>query len=176
MADFAPAYEKTIVDEGGYQLATVKGDRGGMTYAGISRVMNPQWAGWAHIDQGKTPPTDLVRAFYWSGFWEPIQGDAIESQDLANALFKFAVNTSAPGRPAVAIKVMQLAARVTPDGELGPKTLAAINAFHQELLLARFTIGQIARHTEICNRDHSREQARQFLLGWNNRDLKGYPL
>lgn len=41
MADFNPAFEAMIKDEGGYVLHNVEGDRGGMTYAGIARNMNP---------------------------------------------------------------------------------------------------------------------------------------
>jgi lysozyme family protein len=37
MAEFQPACELMICNEGGYKLHTVPGDKGGMTYAGISR-------------------------------------------------------------------------------------------------------------------------------------------
>ena len=41
MADFLPAFEQMIRDEGGYTLHTIPGDRGGQTYAGIARNFNP---------------------------------------------------------------------------------------------------------------------------------------
>lgn len=176
MADFLPAYEDSIVAEGGYKLHKVQGDTGGLTYAGIARAKNPDWPGWAYIDAEEIPPTHLVREYYREGWWTPIRGDELSSQAVATSFFKFAINSSARLRPTTAIKVAQLAARVTPDGDLGPRTLAAIEAMGEDLFLARFTLAQIARHTEICNRDKSREQARRFLLGWNNRDLAGYKL
>ncbi len=37
MAQFEPAFELMIRDEGGYVLHEVPGDTGGMTYAGIAR-------------------------------------------------------------------------------------------------------------------------------------------
>nr|VFJ68710.1 MAG: Glycosyl hydrolase 108 [Candidatus Kentron sp. DK] len=43
MADFGQAFEKTMRNEGGFQLHTVRGDPGGMTYAGISRRHHPDW-------------------------------------------------------------------------------------------------------------------------------------
>ncbi|NDF50116.1 MAG: surface-binding protein, partial [Betaproteobacteria bacterium] len=61
MADFAPAYEAMIRNEGGYVLHDVPGDRGGQTYAGIARNMNPRWPGWALIDRGQDVPAQLVR-------------------------------------------------------------------------------------------------------------------
>jgi lysozyme family protein len=176
MADFMQAYEAMIQAEGGYKLHTVEGDTGGMTYAGIARNKNPDWPGWAWIDRDEIPPTQLVRDYYRAGWWAPICGDELSSQAVATSFFNFAVNSSERLRPKKAIKVAQLAARVTPDGDLGPKTLAAIEAMGEDLFLARFTLAQIARHTEICNRDRSRVQAKQFLLGWNNRDLAGYQL
>ncbi len=50
MANFEQAYDKMMEDEGGYVLHEVQGDRGGQTYAGIARKMNPKWEGWQHID------------------------------------------------------------------------------------------------------------------------------
>jgi len=37
MANFEPCFEKVIKLEGGYKLHNVKGDKGGITYAGIAR-------------------------------------------------------------------------------------------------------------------------------------------
>jgi lysozyme family protein len=176
MADFLPAYEDMIVAEGGYKLHKVEGDTGGTTYAGIARAKNPDWAGWPYIDRGEIPPTSLVRDYYRAGWWTPIRGDELTSQAVATSFFKFAINSSARLAPKTAIKVAQLAARVTPDGDFGQRTLSAIEAMGEDLFLARFTLAQIARHTEICNKDKSRVQAKQFLLGWNNRDLAGYVL
>lgn len=38
MADFEPAFQRTLKAEGGFRLTNIKGDRGGQTYAGISRM------------------------------------------------------------------------------------------------------------------------------------------
>lgn len=38
MSDFVPAYERMIINEGGYKLTDVPSDRGGQTYAGISQI------------------------------------------------------------------------------------------------------------------------------------------
>lgn len=40
MADFLPAFEEVVLNEGGYKLTDIKQDRGGQTYAGID-----EWAG-----------------------------------------------------------------------------------------------------------------------------------
>lgn len=170
MADFLPAYEAMILAEGGYQLHNVAGDTGGLTYAGIARNKNPQWPGWGYIDRDETPPSQLVRDFYLAGWWAPLQGDKITDQAVATSLFKFAVNTSAPYRPTTAVKLAQVVLGVTPDGVLGAKTLAALNAMEPGSFLARFALAQIARYRDICMRDRTQSK---FLLGWINRVLGG---
>ena len=84
LADFATAFDRMIEDEGGYVLHEVPGDRGGMTYAGIARKMNPNWEGWQHIDYTEIPPTQMVRDFYKVNFWDKIRGDEIESDVIAS--------------------------------------------------------------------------------------------
>jgi lysozyme family protein len=169
MADFLQAYESMIRNEGGYTLHNVVGDKGGQTYAGIARNMNPQWPGWACIDRGEIPPTELVRDFYREGYWQPIRGDEISAQAVARSIFDFAVNSSAPGRPAVAVRLAQIVAGVTPDGAFGPKTLAAINAMDPEKFVLAFALAKLARYRDIVTRDRSQQK---FLLGWVNRTLK----
>lgn len=170
MAEFLPAYEQMIRDEGGYKLTNIKGDAGGVTYAGIARNMNPSWAGWEYIDRGATPPSELVRSFYRDGYWVPIKGDLIVSQSVAACVFNFAVNTSAYGNPKVAVKLLQSVVGATPDGVFGPRTLEAVNQCDERLFLSQFTLAKIARYAAICNKNR---QQTKFLLGWVNRALKG---
>lgn len=170
MADFLLAFEAMMTDEGGYQLHTVPGDRGGMTYAGIARNFNSDWDGWAFIDRKETPPTAMVRDWYRENYWAPICGDQINSQVIAASIFNFAVNSSAPKRPSVAIKLAQLVVGATPDGNIGERTVAALNAADPEKFAMAYALAKIARYRDIVTRD--RVQGK-FLLGWVNRALKG---
>ncbi len=170
MADFAAAFEQMIRDEGGYVLHEVPGDRGGMTYAGIARNMNPQWPGWAFIDRGEPPPTEMVRSWYHTNYWLPIAGDHINSQSVASSIFNFAVNSSAPGRPTVAIKLAQLVVGATPDGTLGTRSTAALNAYPEDKFAMAYALAKIARYRDIVTRDRTQQK---FLLGWINRTLQG---
>ncbi len=172
MADFLAAFEKVIRAEGGYVLHNVPGDRGGMTYAGISRRAHPDWPGWTVIDAGGEPPAELVREFYRERFWGRILGDEITSQAVAETLYDFAVNAGV--KPA-AIIAQVVASKITgealtPDGVVGPKTLAALNACDERLFVALYTIAKIARYCEIVRRDRSQAK---FLLGWVSRAIKG---
>jgi lysozyme family protein len=164
MAEFAPIYERMILDEGGYRLTNVAGDRGGQTYAGIARNRHPGWVGWSHIDKGETPPTALVREFYRSQFWNPIRGDQIVNQIVANDIFNFAVNAGV----GIAVKLAQITVGVASDGVAGPVTLAALNKVDPHDFNKAYALAKIARYRDIVQRDRSQSK---FLLGWINRTL-----
>lgn len=164
MGDFIKAFESMIRNEGGYKLHKVAGDRGGMTYAGIARIMNPQWPGWAFVDRGEIPPSELVRDFYRASYWEPIRGDDLP-QDTARSIFDFAVNAGVR----VAVKLAQIVAGATPDGSFGPKTLAALQAIDPQHFKAVYALAKIARYRDIVARDKGQGK---FLLGWINRTLR----
>ena len=169
MADFLPAFEQMIQDEGGYTLHTIPGDRGGQTYAGIARNFNPYWEGWEFVDRRETPPTPMVHNWYHANYWIPIAGDHLTHQAVASSIFNFAVNSSAPGRPTVAVKLAQLVAGATPDGSLGPRSVAALNAMDPEKFVMAYALAKIARYRDIVTRDRTQIK---FLLGWINRTLK----
>lgn len=168
MADFNPAFEKMLRDEGGYQLTNIPGDRGGMTYAGIARNPNPDWPGWALVDRKEFGGslTPMVREFYRQRFWNVVRGDEIASQAIAETIFNFAVNTG----PALAIKLAQVIAGATPDGNLGAKTLELLNQCTPEKFVPSYALAKIQRYVDICMRN--REQSK-FLLGWVRRALAG---
>lgn len=165
MADFRPAYERMIRDEGGYVLHNVPGDRGGQTYAGIARNMHPKWPGWTVIDSGGTPAAQLVHDFYRVLFWDDIKGDQIADQMVASDIFNFYVNT---GRPAKVLA--QVVAGVTPDGTMGAQTIAAINSADPEKFILAYALAKITRYRDIVQRDRTQGK---FLLGWINRTLNG---
>lgn len=165
MADFNRAFARMIANEGGYRLTHVAGDRGGQTYAGIARTRWPDWAGWADIDAGETPATELVRAFYKENFWRPIHGEDIAAQGVAETVFDFAVNAG----PATAVKLAQIVVGAQADGVVGPKTLSRLNVVDPALFRASYALAKLARYRDIVTRD--RTQAK-FLLGWLNRTLR----
>ena len=165
MAEFLPAFERMIVNEGGYVLHTVKDDRGGATYAGIARAFHPNWQGWRFIDQGETPPADLVRQFYRSQFWHPLRLDEVTHQEVAANIFDFGVNAGI----STAAKLAQLVVGATPDGKIGAKTLQALNGIDPDLFVARYALAKMARYAQIVTRDRTQGK---FLLGWLNRTLK----
>lgn len=168
MAEFQPAYEKMIRNEGGYLNHKVTGDRGGQTYAGIARAFHSDWKGWDLIDRNDLDNpalTELVIEFYKAKFWEKIKGDEIQNQRIAETVFDFSVNAGVR----TATKLLQLVVGETPDGIVGAKTLASVNQADGELFVTKYALAKVARYTEIVKRDRSQIK---FLLGWLNRTLR----
>lgn len=106
MADFIKAITKTLPWEGGY--SNHGKDKGGETYAGITRVNHANWAGWHIVDknaplkQGQLIKDErlkgMVEVFYLDQYWRKIHGDKINNQAIVDLLFdwteKFRISCS----------------------------------------------------------------------------------
>lgn len=75
-----------------------------------------------------------VSKFYKRKYWDAVQADQLKT-GLDYLLFDFAVNAG----PGAAIKLLQKTVGATPDGALGPKTLAAMNAMDAKALIDGFS-------------------------------------
>ncbi|MEK6968225.1 MAG: glycosyl hydrolase 108 family protein [Nanoarchaeota archaeon] len=176
MADFAKAFALTMKAEGGY--GNDPQDPGGETYKGIARKMNSKWEGWVTIDMMKKKknfPANLdnnvqlqenIKAFYEANYWDKINGDKINNQDIAESIFDFAVNAG----PIVSAKLAQITVNAKPDGVIGHMTIEKINADDPRTFLAIFALNKIARYVSICNK---RQESKKFFFGWVKRTLEG---
>jgi lysozyme family protein len=168
MADFDEAFELMMSNEGGHKLTSIKGDRGGQTYAGISRVAWPYWSGWKFIDNGDLDNEKLlefVKQFYKENFWFIIKGDEIKLQKIANSIFDFAVNVGSK----TAIRKAQETVFISADGVVEKSTLEKWNLSDSKFFCAVFAIHKINYYTGICNKNPSQQK---FLLGWINRTVR----
>jgi lysozyme family protein len=164
MAEFKHAFDKTIKHEGGY--AKVSGDAGGETYMGIARKFHPNWAGWEIVDSytlrhnQKINSTELnshVKLFYYHEFWQPMAGDFLENQHIADFVFDWHVNSGKSG-----LKAIQRALGLKDDGFIGEKSIAALNKAKIEDLKA-------ARVQFFKNIVKAKPSQKKFLAGWLNR-------
>lgn len=134
MANFEEAYKRTCQFEGGY--SNDKDDSGGETYKGISRKNNPKWSGWSIIDSCKKKSNfpkildyndklqSLVKDCYRTNYWEPILGDKIENQNVANDLYDTAVNMGV----ATSIKLSQRQFGIKENGRMNDDLLSKLNS------------------------------------------------
>lgn len=181
MADFEPCFYKVKDElEGGDKLINVPGDRGGMTYAGISRNKNPHWVGWVKIDRGEFDDelATTVEDFYRKEYWDKIKGTLIKSQSAAYNLYALGI-VSGIG---TAIKLCQRVLNVTPDGIFGPATLEALNDFIQdkkdeEIFVLRFGLTEVLHYRAVVMNDPRRKDDllvsnQKFICGWIGRVQK----
>ena len=170
MADFNAAFDHVLAEEGGWQLTNNAADKGGMTFAGVSRRANPDWTGWKMIDQGASEANEdlqeRVRWLYRENYWLPLGLDKVTQDGIALDVFSCAV-LSGPGTASI---LAQIACGAKPDGRIGPVTLAAINDMELELWDLRFCMARIIRYRKIVVQDKSQ---RRFFLGWVTRALGG---
>ncbi len=164
MADFAAAFDKTVRQFERFELTDHAADYGRQTYAGISRRYHPRWEGWALIDADRPVPDGLVEQFYRAEFWNPIQGDALTNQAIAEAVFDWAVQRGPKKAVDLALAVLGL-----------PPTLSMLAAVRElnalpspRAFVLDYGWRRVKHRLEIAGRDQSQ---RVFLLGWLRRDM-----
>ena len=119
-ANFAAALKVILHHEGLW--SDHPSDPGGCTMKGVTMAVFEKFLGRpATKDELRNISDEQLHAIYGRGYWDRIAGDRLPAGvDLC--LFDMAVN-SGPGR---AVKLLQEAVGSTPDGGIGPQTLAAV--------------------------------------------------
>ncbi len=152
MANFDAYFPKLLRNEGNY--CDTPGDSGGETYQGVSRKYNGTWPGWATVDATKkklglsspvpqpkwaalnaelVPNAALsanVKQLYRANYWDALHLDGVRSQSVAEQLADHGINAG-PKQP---IRMLQYLLNTLYghslgiDGQMGPQTIAALNA------------------------------------------------
>ena len=118
--NFAKAYRKTIAAEGGFSQHPL--DPGGATMKGVTlKTYSAHLGRQATVEELKAIPEEHLLTIYGQGYWDKCRCDDLPS-GLDVCVFDWAVNSG----PRRAVRALQELAGVTPDGDVGPKTLAAV--------------------------------------------------
>lgn len=132
-SNFHDALQKVLHHEGGF--VNHPKDPGGATNLGVTKRVWEEWT--RHKcdveDIKKLTPED-VTPLYKKKYWDIAGCDSLPA-GVDYVVFDFAVNAG-PGR---AVKTLQAAVGATPDGALGPKTLAAVSALGADEVVKRFS-------------------------------------
>jgi len=143
-SNWKQAFEQMLASEGGF--VNHPSDPGGMTNLGVTKATWEAWVGRESNEKEMRSLTpEMVEPLYKRKFWDACRCDDLKS-GIDYLVFDFAVNAG-PGRSA---KILQSAVGVTPDGGIGPITLAAAIAswyFCWKICLASFFKNGMA-----CNR------------------------
>jgi lysozyme family protein len=112
----------------------IDGDSGGETWSGISRKANPSWSGWKILDQIKnkkngqkisTPELEeRKQLLYRTNYWNPIWGDEIKNQKVANDLYDTGVNMG----PSTSIKLSERQFGMKETGRMSDELLNKLNS------------------------------------------------
>jgi lysozyme family protein len=134
MADFETSFVRTEKFEGKNIWTKIDGDSGEETWSGISRKYNPRWKGWSILDKIKnkknnqvitnTELESLKRDLYKSNYWNPIWGDKINHQKVADDLYDTAVNTGV----STSIKLLERQCGMKETGKMSDVLLNKINS------------------------------------------------
>ena len=155
-SNFETALAKVLEHEGGF--VNHPRDPGGATNLGVTLRT---WQEWRRrpvtVEQLKDLTPSDVAPMYRKKYWNIAGCDSLPA-GLDYVVFDFAVNAG-PGR---ALKTLQTAVGATPDGVLGPKTLAAITALGVEKSIERFTEERLKFYRSLPTFD-------VFGRGWTRR-------
>jgi len=130
--NFEHSLAHVLKHEGGW--ADHPRDPGGATMKGVTLATYSDWLGrQATKEELRAISDEHLRAIYKTRYWDAVRGDDLPA-GLDYVVFDMAVN-SGPGRAA---RMLQAAVGATPDGAIGPKTLAAVQAQAPAALIAAF--------------------------------------
>ena len=129
LSNFPQSLQLLLKHEGGY--VNHPSDPGGMTNLGVTAKVWQEWVGHPVDEkQMRALTAEDVAPLYKRKYWDACKADELVS-GLDYAVFDYAVN-SGVGRAA---KTLQVCVGVTPDGGIGPATLAAVKAHNSAQLI-----------------------------------------
>ena len=150
------AFAHVLKYEGGY--VNHPSDPGGMTNLGVTKRVWEEWTGKpaTEADMRSLTP-EMVGPLYKKRYWDVVRGDDLPS-GVDFCMFDCAVNAGV-GR---ASKFLQQAVGVLADGQIGPKTLAAVTAKPADEVIAAFCDLREAHYKSLSTFP-------TFGKGWLNR-------
>lgn len=158
MSDFNKAIQHVLKWEGGY-VHDPK-DPGGETNFGISKRSFPD------IDIKNLTKEEAI-AIYKKAFWDKALYEQINDQKIATKLFDASVNMGFKAAIQIVQRILnEFAEELVVDGQLGPRTVEAINNADQEQLL-RCYITELTKF--YVNLSNKKPALKKFLKGWLNR-------
>lgn len=166
MADFDLFLPMLLKFEGGY--VDDPEDPGGETNKGITMATFRQCS---HELLGIDPTSDNLKALtdaqagiiYKARYWDAVQGDIINLQELANIVGDFYVNAGTHATTLLQKIMNAMGARVAVDGTIGPASIQALNQLDQKEVYRQYKQGRIAYYQALG------QKYPRFLQGWLNR-------
>ena len=136
MANFEQAVAVVLRHEGGYvQPSATYPDPGGPTNMGVTQNVYSRYLGRpATAADVEAMPVSDAKSIYKSSYWLLVRADSIADQNVANWVLDMSVLRGVQA----ASKAVQTVLGVTVDGAIGPRTVAALNAYDADAFLLKF--------------------------------------
>jgi lysozyme family protein len=182
VSGFLAAFQRTMGHEGTY--SNDPDDPGGETYRGISRRHHPAWLGWTVVDviresgeamRSNAALQELVQHFYRVTFWAPMQAHLLP-EPIALEMFDTAVNMGvrrAVGFLQASLNALNRNATLYPDltvdGQMGPKTVAAVGALNDDDLSVCLKMMNVFQGYHYLNRMKDSPTQEKYARGWFSR-------
>lgn len=155
-ANFPQCFALALKNEGGY--VDNPSDPGGATNFGCTKATWEAWIGHPVTkDDIKALTPNDVMPMYKAKYWDAIKGDDLP-EGVDYAVFDFAINSG----PTRAAKALQSVLSVTVDGQIGPKTLDALEASNSRQVATAVCEARLAFLQSLPTYD-------TFGRGWSKR-------
>lgn len=156
ISNYVESLQAVLVHEGGF--VNNPEDPGGMTNLGCTKAVWEEYVGHPVDEKAMRAltPSD-VAPLYKRKYWDKVCGDDLPA-GVDYVVFDAAINSGA-GRAA---KWLQACVGVEPDGGIGPKTLAAVQAFDAKQLVEDYSKRRLSFLMDLPTWD-------TFGKGWGRR-------
>lgn len=159
MNGFDQAFATIVGIEGGFSDRDRTADPGGATKYGITERVAREWG---YQGDMRELPLGTARAIAKMWYWDKYQCDQFD-QRIAYQVFDAAYNGGYP------VRWLQECVGATPDGKLGPKTIAAVRQADVPRVVALFNAKRLLYLTDLQNwpqnaRGWARRVAANLLL------------
>jgi len=150
--NFDEAFHHLLGHEGGY--SNHPEDPGGETMWGVTKAVARENG---YNGLMKDMPTEVAKSIYKAKYWDAVQAEKLPPT-IRYAVFDAAVNSGV----GTAVRWLQQSVGATPDGVLGPKTLAALQEVNPDGLLRRMLAKRLTAMTSMSGWP-------SFSKGWARR-------
>jgi lysozyme family protein len=155
------------------------GDGAGWTRFGITSKNNPQLPETFFSDSSTSArmkndeALEVAKDCYWRGYWQPIRGSELPTDELAATMLSFNVNDMHFANGALeAVKLLQEALGLNQDGFLGPITMAAVQSSDPSNVSQKLREAQERYYLRVLAAKPNDER---FRKGWIARARVIYP-
>lgn len=161
MASFDRYAQRLLRLEGGYDYDNGNHSNRGITLATYTAWRKAKGIATTTVADIKNITGSEAKSIYKAWYWDVLFASQIKNQSIAELMVDGKVNGG------FSLSSLQVYLKVTADGKMGPKTIAAINASNQTKLHAKLLQDRKNHYAYLIKSNPSKYASKQN--GWANR-------